>query len=86
MQSANSYTLDSALMSDAFRRLSVAFKLGKNKVLKPMDSSTTLADFLVASKQEYLKAIQETPSRGEEWTVVMGNEACGKYLNSFLAN
>ncbi|KAF7762227.1 hypothetical protein Agabi119p4_8820 [Agaricus bisporus var. burnettii] len=63
-------------MSDAFRRLSVAFKLGKNKAVKPMDSSTTLADFLVAAKQEYLKAIQETPSRGEEWTVVMGNEAC----------
>lgn len=65
-------------MANTFRRLSVAFKLGKNTKANPSDSTTTLAEFLSATKQEYLKAINDTPSRGGEWTVVMGNEAGGK--------
>ncbi|KAF9450796.1 DHH phosphoesterase [Macrolepiota fuliginosa MF-IS2] len=62
-------------MANTFRRFSVAFKLGKNQKNSPMDSTTTLAEFLNTTKQEYLKAINDTPSRGGEWTVVMGNEA-----------
>jgi len=36
-----------------------------------------LADFVSTTKKKYLEAIQELPSRGGEWTVVMGNESCG---------
>ncbi|KAF5348880.1 hypothetical protein D9756_009795 [Leucocoprinus leucothites] len=63
-------------MANTFRRFSVAFsKMSKNAKSAPTDSTTTLADFLQTTKKEYLEAIQETPSRGGEWTVVMGNEA-----------
>lgn len=54
--------------------------MGKNKSAKPSEASGPLAEFLLTTKQAYLKAINETPSRGGEWTVVMGNEAGGKYI------
>ncbi|KAG5350390.1 putative exopolyphosphatase [Termitomyces sp. T112] len=54
--------------------------LGKEK---PIEATTTvsqadaptLAQFLSASKERYLRDIRSTPSKGGDWTVVMGNEA-----------
>jgi exopolyphosphatase len=68
-------------MASAFQRLSVVFKTSKAKTIKASESSGSLAEFLLTAKQAYLKAINETPSRGGEWTVVMGNEAGGKYIS-----
>lgn len=73
----NTIRSQSLTMANTLRRLSVAFKLGKNQRNGPTDSTATLAEFLSATKQEYLKAINE--KRGGEWTVVMGNEAGGKF-------
>ncbi|GLB39781.1 putative DHH family protein [Lyophyllum shimeji] len=64
-------------MRHPLRRLSHALRLSK-----PRDMSTTgtsdpsaLAQFLSSAKEKYLSDISATPSRGGEWTVVMGNEA-----------
>ncbi len=38
--------------------------------------------FLSSAKERYLRDIAESPTKGAEWTVVMGNEAGGKLLLS----
>ncbi|KAJ7291136.1 exopolyphosphatase [Mycena rebaudengoi] len=62
----------------AIRRLSTALFSGKTLppvVTQPAPDASSLADFLVASKQKYLGDIHATPAKGGEWTVAMGNEA-----------
>ena len=67
-------------MHKHIRRISVA--LGVNKVSETQDDApTTLSQFLSASKERYLSDIRGSPSRGGEWTVVMGNEAGGAYIS-----
>ncbi|KAG5333487.1 hypothetical protein C0989_005689 [Termitomyces sp. Mn162] len=54
--------------------------LGKEK---PIEATTTvsqadartLVQFLSASRERYLQDIRSTPSKGGDWTVIMGNEA-----------
>ncbi|KAK7019885.1 putative exopolyphosphatase [Favolaschia claudopus] len=58
----------------ALRRLSTALNLGKASVPVPSDTSS-LATFLSTSREKYLNDIRASPSKGDEWTVVMGNEA-----------
>lgn len=41
----------------------------------------TLSDFLLKSKTDYLNDIKN--GSGREWTVVMGNEAGGKYIAKY---
>ncbi|KAG6818986.1 hypothetical protein H0H93_016606 [Arthromyces matolae] len=38
-------------------------------------NDSRLAEFLTTSKEKYLNDIRATPSKGNEWVVVMGNEA-----------
>jgi len=65
-------------MANTFRRFSEAFsKVSKSFKASPVDTTTVLADFVFTARKNYLEAIQEVPSRGGEWTVVMGNESCG---------
>ncbi|KAJ6591121.1 exopolyphosphatase [Mycena vulgaris] len=64
----------SALKPSALRRLSTALKLGKSPTPSAPDASS-LATFLLTAKEKYLSDIHATPSKGGEWTVVMGNEA-----------
>ncbi|KAJ7704285.1 hypothetical protein B0H17DRAFT_6984 [Mycena rosella] len=63
-----------AFKPSALRRLSTALKLGKTPTPSAPDVSS-LANFLVTAKEKYLSDIRATPSKGGEWTVVMGNEA-----------
>ncbi|KAJ7099687.1 hypothetical protein C8R44DRAFT_353809 [Mycena epipterygia] len=63
-----------ALKPSALRRLSTALKLGK-PYTPPAPDASSLAQFLVTAKEKYLRDIRATPSKGSEWTVVMGNEA-----------
>lgn len=70
-------------MPNPIRRLSVALKITKSfksaassPVAAP-DQNLPLAEFLVSAKERYINAINETPSKAGEWTVVMGNEAGG---------
>ena len=64
-------------MANTFRKFSEAFsKVSKNFKASPVDATTVLADFVSTAKKKYLEA-KELPSRGGEWTVVMGNESCG---------
>ncbi|KAJ6610469.1 exopolyphosphatase [Mycena sp. CBHHK59/15] len=62
------------LKPSALRRLSTILKMGK-AYNPPAPESFTLANFLLASKEKYLSDIRATPAKGNEWTVVMGNEA-----------
>ncbi|KAJ7135443.1 exopolyphosphatase [Mycena crocata] len=64
----------SAMKPSTFRRLSTALKLGKSYTLSAPDSSS-LANFLLTAKEKYMSDIRATPSKGSEWTIVMGNEA-----------
>ncbi|KAJ6588470.1 hypothetical protein B0H19DRAFT_978402 [Mycena capillaripes] len=64
----------SAVKPNALRRLSTALKLGKTPSTVIPDASS-LANFLSTAKEKYLSDIRATPSKGGEWTVVMGNEA-----------
>ena len=41
----------------------------------------TLSDFLLKSKTDYLNDVKN--GSGREWTVVMGNEAGGKYVAKY---
>ncbi|KAJ7777853.1 exopolyphosphatase [Mycena maculata] len=62
------------LKPSALRRLSTFLTQ-----TKPPDPSapaeSSLANFLATAKEKYLSDIRATPSKGSEWTVVMGNEA-----------
>ncbi|KAF8208339.1 hypothetical protein K438DRAFT_1904572 [Mycena galopus ATCC 62051] len=58
----------------AIRRLSTLLQLGKPPG-PPILEASALAKFLTASKEKYLNDVRATPSKGTEWTVVMGNEA-----------
>ncbi|KAJ6511396.1 exopolyphosphatase [Mycena vitilis] len=64
----------SAVKPSALRRLSTALKLGKTPSAAISDPSS-LANFLSTTKEKYLSDVRATPSKGGEWTVVMGNEA-----------
>ncbi|KAJ7662005.1 exopolyphosphatase [Mycena polygramma] len=64
----------SAVKPSALRRLSTALKLGKTPSA-PVPDPSSLANFLSTTKEKYLSDIRATPSKGDEWTVVMGNEA-----------
>ncbi|KAF7366531.1 putative exopolyphosphatase [Mycena sanguinolenta] len=57
----------------ALRRLSTL--LAGKPPGPPVLESSSLANFLSTSKEKYLADIRATPSKGAEWTVVMGNEA-----------
>ncbi|KAG6827952.1 hypothetical protein H0H92_009860 [Tricholoma furcatifolium] len=68
-------------MRNPVKRLSLALGFNDAKptgasgwTLPPPDRNE-LAQFLSSSKERYLKDINSTPSKGHEWTVVMGNEA-----------
>ncbi|KAJ7481636.1 exopolyphosphatase [Mycena latifolia] len=63
-----------AFKPSALRRLSIALKLGTTST-PPAPDTSSLAKFLVTAKEKYLSDIRATPSKGGEWTVVMGNEA-----------
>ena len=65
---------------NTLRRLSVALKLTDAYFppTEPMPSSSPgLSQFLATSKTDFLKDITDSPAKGAEWTVVMGNEAGG---------
>ncbi|TFK31870.1 hypothetical protein BDQ12DRAFT_618106 [Crucibulum laeve] len=62
-------------MSSPLRRLSIALKFTQAHKPRVLPDSLMLAKFLSSAKEKYLKDIQEKPGKGEEWTVVMGNEA-----------
>ncbi|KAF9467710.1 hypothetical protein BDZ94DRAFT_1280301 [Collybia nuda] len=62
-------------MPNPLRRLSLALKLTKPYHPHAAPDATTLAQFLTTTKAKYLSDIRETPGKGGEWTVVMGNEA-----------
>ncbi|KAJ7507287.1 exopolyphosphatase [Mycena galericulata] len=66
--------MSNAVKPSALRRLSTALKLGKTPTPSVPDGSS-LAKFLLTAKEKYLSDIHATPSKGGEWTVVMGNEA-----------
>ena len=69
-------------MASTLRKFSVAFnKVSRNFKASPADPTAMLADFVSSTKKNYLEAIQEVPSRGGEWTVVMGNESCGNNIH-----
>ncbi|KAF8647325.1 hypothetical protein AX16_006787 [Volvariella volvacea WC 439] len=69
-------------MPNPLKRLSVALKFTK-PVASSLSAATSpratepasLAQFLVSTKERYLKDVNATPSRAGDWTVVMGNEA-----------
>ncbi|KAJ7216561.1 exopolyphosphatase [Mycena pura] len=65
----------STAFGQSIRRLSAALKPGSYKLVAPETSS--LANFLQSTKEKYLSDIRATPSKGNEWTVVMGNESGG---------
>jgi exopolyphosphatase len=62
-----------------FRRLSLAVKYGGSYKRNAAPDSG-LAHFLSTSKENYLRDVHAMPSKGGEWTVVMGNEAGGRRL------
>jgi exopolyphosphatase len=56
--------------------------LGVNKGTETLDdTSTALSQFLYLSKERYLSNIHVSPSRGGDWTIVMGNKAGGAYIS-----
>lgn len=69
-------------MPNPLRRLSLALKLAKPYQPHAAPDATTLAQFLTTTKAKYLSDVRETPGKGGEWTVVMGNEAGGMYSPS----
>jgi exopolyphosphatase len=72
-------------MSKALRRLSLALKITKPYQPHTAPDAATLAQFLKTTKAKYLADIRQTPGKGAEWTVVMGNEAGGtKLLSKFV--
>ncbi|KAJ7628583.1 hypothetical protein FB45DRAFT_918684 [Roridomyces roridus] len=56
------------------RRLSTILNLVKTSS-PPAPDGSSLCTFLQSAKQKYLSDVRATPSKGSEWTVVMGNEA-----------
>ncbi|KAG6908259.1 hypothetical protein DXG01_005524 [Tephrocybe rancida] len=69
------------IMRNPLNRLSgLVSQLGKAKPAKaalavPAEDALALVQFLTTSKEKYLRDIHSTPPKGNEWTVVMGNEA-----------
>ncbi|KAF7329888.1 DHH phosphoesterase [Mycena kentingensis (nom. inval.)] len=69
------------MSKNAFRRLSAAFKPTAPKPAGPTSvpesAPSSLAAFLLQSKDKFLNDLHasESPSRGIEWTLAMGNEA-----------
>lgn len=70
-----------AVMSSSIRRLSTALKL--TKAYKPYAAPdvNTFAAYLTSSKEKYLADVRSEPSRGQEWTVAIGNEAGGAFFS-----
>lgn len=71
-------------MPGALRRLSVALRL--TEAYTPAfttvvpTNATSLSLFLKTAKEGYLKDVNESRAKAAAWTVVMGNEAGGKYI------
>ena len=65
-------------------RLSVALKLRETfeppQSVRSADALSLISKFLHAAKESFLKDVKEDPAKAAgHWTVVMGNEAAGKY-------
>lgn len=75
--------------ANPLRRLSVVLGLAEAyepavKPVVPPTTATSLKLFLETSKANYLKDVQEDPTKAaEKWIVVMGNEAGGVLSISF---
>ncbi|KAG6840845.1 hypothetical protein C0991_003792 [Blastosporella zonata] len=64
-------------MRNPLNRLSFTAGKAKPAEIVLTEDADVLAQFLSTSKEKYLQDIRSTPSKGNEWTVVMGNEAGG---------
>jgi len=71
------------IKNSPLRRLSVALKLREAfEPPQPVRSADapSISKFLNAAKESFLKDVKEDPAKAAgHWTVVMGNEAAGKY-------